>query len=77
MDERKNEIDPAKAPKTGKFLGIPYDWRRPSWKRFKERNWNPNDHNVITPKDYGWGWTINLHELAARLHLIKRHNNGA
>ena len=33
--------------KTGKFLGIPYDWRRPT----------------------RWGYDINLHELARRLHL--------
>ena len=71
MNEQKNEIDP-KPDKTGKFLGIPYDWRRPTWKRFKQRWWNPNERNLITPKSYGWGFDMNLHELAARLHLVKR-----
>ena len=26
--------------RTGSFLGIPYDWRRPTWTRIKERMWN-------------------------------------
>lgn len=58
--------------KTGKFLGVPYDWRRPSWERFKQRVWNPNDRRIITPRYFGWGWDINFYELAARLHLVKR-----
>jgi hypothetical protein len=64
--------DSQKPEKTGKFLGIPYDWRRPTWERFKKRVWNPNDRRVITPRYFGWGWDINFHELAARLHLVKR-----
>ena len=55
--------------KTGKFLGIPYDWRRPAWTRVKQRWWNPGDRRILTPKSYGWGYDINLHELARRLRL--------
>ena len=55
--------------KTGRFLGIPYDWRRPTWARLKERWWNRDDHRVFTPKSYGWGYDINLPELARRLRL--------
>ena len=47
-------------PKTGKFLGIPYDWRRPTAARFKRRWWNPRDRRVFTPKWFGWGFDINL-----------------
>ena len=54
---------------TGTFLGAPYDWRRPAVRRFKERNWNRRDNRLVVPKDYGWGWTVNLYELLRRLHL--------
>ncbi len=58
--------------KTGAFLGLPYDWRKPNLARFKERVWNPNDRRVFTPKSYGWGLSVNFHEIVARLHLKKR-----
>jgi Family of unknown function (DUF5808) len=52
--------------KTGKFLGIPYDWRRPTTARAKSRLWNPSEPRLIVPKAYGWGWTINLARLFRR-----------
>jgi len=45
---------------TGTFLGIPYDWRRPTWARLKARVWNPDDPRLFTPKWFGWGYSINL-----------------
>jgi hypothetical protein len=57
-------------PKTGRFLGIPYDWRRPSVERLKERWWNREDARVFVPKVFGWGWAINLYELLRRLKLV-------
>ena len=56
-------------PNEKTFLGIPYDWRPPTWSRMKERYWNPEDRRVLTPKVYGWGWTINCYEVARRLGL--------
>jgi hypothetical protein len=52
-----------------RFLGIPYDWRRPTLERFKKRLWNPDDHRIFTPRVYGWGWTINFYEVGRRLGL--------
>jgi hypothetical protein len=49
--------------KTGRWLGIPYDWRKPSWARFKSRVWNANDPRLWTPKTFGWGFDINFHAL--------------
>ena len=46
--------------KTGTFLGIPYDWRRPTIARLKSRLWNPADPRLFTPKTYGWGFDINF-----------------
>jgi hypothetical protein len=53
-------------PKTGTFLGIPYDWRRPSNERFQTRNWNPDDERILTPRSFGWGYSINFHRLFRR-----------
>lgn len=54
---------------TGKFLGIPYDWRRPTLARLKSRWWNADDRRIFTPKTYGAGWDVNLREVARRLRI--------
>jgi hypothetical protein len=55
--------------RTGRFLGVPYDWRRPTWARLRQRWWNRGDHRIFTPKAYGWGYDVNVRELARRLRL--------
>jgi Family of unknown function (DUF5808) len=52
--------------KTGKFLGVPYDWRRPTVARVKSRMWNHDDPRLFTPKSFGWGWDVNLARLFRR-----------
>jgi hypothetical protein len=52
--------------KTGKFLGVPYDWRRPTRARYKERLWNPDDPRIFTPRAFGWGCDINFARLLGR-----------
>jgi hypothetical protein len=52
--------------KTGTFLGVPYDWRRPTAARFKQRWWNPSDSRLFTPRWFGWGYDINLARLLRR-----------
>jgi hypothetical protein len=54
---------------TGRFLGMPYDWRLPTWARLKHGIWNPQDQRLYTPKSFGWGYSFNLAEAARRLHL--------
>ena len=46
--------------KTGTFLGLPYDWRRPTPERLKRGIWDPEGRRVLVPKAYGWGYGINL-----------------
>jgi hypothetical protein len=46
----------------GTIIGIPYDFRRPTAERLKERWWNPNA-GLFTPHVFGVGWTINLYRL--------------
>lgn len=58
--------------KTGRFLGLPYDWRRPTGQRIKARAWNPDDPRVFVLKAFGWGLSINFHTLLCRLGLVRR-----
>jgi uncharacterized membrane protein len=46
-----------KDDKTGTWLGVPFDWRK------------PDDRRLFTPKTFGWGYDINLYEAARRLRL--------
>jgi hypothetical protein len=55
--------------KTGTWLGVPFDWRKPTAGRVRERWWNADDRRLFTPKTFGWGNDINLYEAARRLRL--------
>lgn len=44
----------------GRFLGMPYDLRRPTLNRLKARFWNPADDRLLTPMAFGWGYAVNL-----------------
>jgi hypothetical protein len=57
---------------TGTFLGLPYDWRRPTWSRVRARVWNPHDPRLLTPKSFGWGYDLNFYELLARVGIVRR-----
>lgn len=43
----------------GRFLGMPYDWRRPGLGKLLARIWNPGGP-LLSPKVFGWGYTLNL-----------------
>lgn len=58
--------------KTGAFLGVPYDFRRPTWAKVKSRVWNPVDQRLLVPYAFGWGYTLNVHEVLRRLKLVGR-----
>jgi Family of unknown function (DUF5808) len=70
MDESGTNDEPSEPSgieePQGKWLGVPYDWRRPTKARFKARWWNPDDHRVFTPRAFGWGYDVNLHRLLHR-----------
>jgi uncharacterized membrane protein len=59
------------ANRTGTWLRVPYDWRRPTWARVQERWWNPKERRLFVPKVFGWGYDVNLAE-AARLLRLRR-----
>ena len=59
--------------RTGRFLGIPYDFSKPTWRKIKGRIWNPDSDRIVAPHVFGWGYTLNLHALLRRLRgLISR-----
>lgn len=68
--------EPTPATQDGEktFLGIPYDWRRPTVARFKSRWWNPADRRLFTPKVVGWGYDVNLYWI---VHPLRRRRGGA
>jgi hypothetical protein len=47
----------------GRFLGLPYDWRRPTWARVRNEVWNRRSRRIFPPKAFGWGYGLNLHAL--------------
>ena len=51
----------------GHVLGVPYDLRRPTWRRLQESWWAPQDSRLLTPRVLGVGWSINLGRIAALL----------
>jgi hypothetical protein len=32
--------------------------------------WNANDSRLLTPKAFGWGFDLNLYQVARRLRLV-------
>ena len=59
-------------PATGRFVGMPYDWRKPSLAHIRARAWNPRDRRLLTPKTFGWGYDVNHYELMARVGIERR-----
>jgi hypothetical protein len=60
MSEQHNE-------KKGEFLGMPHDWRPLNDEgRREEQQQQPDNQSIFVPKRFGWGYTINLGNPAAR-----------
>jgi hypothetical protein len=53
----------------GRFLGIPHNWSWPGRDGLGRGPWDPDDDRIITPKNYGWGYTVNF---AALLRRVRR-----
>ena len=49
----------------GTMMGVPYDLRRPTWRRVQESWWAPQDPRLVTPRVFGVGWSLNLGRIAA------------
>jgi Family of unknown function (DUF5808) len=51
----------------GRVAGVPYDFRFPTPKRFRDAYFNPNDDRLFTDKVVGIGWAVNFAQLLPRL----------
>jgi hypothetical protein len=46
----------------GRVAGVvPYDFRPPTWKRFRDAYWNPHSERLLSDRVFGVGWAINLY----------------
>ncbi|HKW70960.1 MAG TPA: DUF5808 domain-containing protein [Candidatus Dormibacteraeota bacterium] len=46
----------------GKVFGIvPYDFRPPTWQRFRDAYWNPDSDRLFSDRVFGVGWALNLY----------------
>lgn len=52
----------------GRVAGVPYDFRFPTIKRFRDAYWNPDDPRIFTDRVVGLGWAVNFAQLIPRLH---------
>ena len=55
------EMSDEKREKVDTWMGMPYDWRRPTKARSKSRWWNPEDPRFFTPRALGWRYNFNLY----------------
>jgi len=46
---------------------VPYDFRKPTLDRVRERMWAPGDPQLVTPQVFGVGWTVNVGRVASLL----------
>ena len=47
-----------------KVLGtVPYDFRPPTWRRFRDAYWNPDSERLFSDRVFGVGWAINLYRV--------------
>ena len=55
----------------GKLGFIPYDFRFPGLRRFRDSLWNPDDERVFTEPVFGPGWGINFFRLLEKCRIVR------
>ncbi len=63
------ELSKPEADRTwhGRVAGVPYDFRWPTLRRFRDAYWNPADKRIFTDRVIGVGWAVNLAQLLPKL----------
>ena len=51
---------------------VPYDLRRPTLERARERLWSPESSYILSARVFGAGWTLNF----GRLYALARRRFG-
>jgi hypothetical protein len=44
------------------FDTVPYDFRPPTWDRFRDAYWNPKSDRLFNDRVFGVGWAVNLYK---------------
>ena len=52
---------------TGRVLGLPYDFRRPTPEKIAREFWDPDSDAFLTPHAFGVGYGVNLARVAREL----------
>jgi len=47
----------------GSVFGLPYDFRFPTFERIRSTLWNKDNAQLLVPRVFGIGWTINFYPL--------------
>lgn len=62
----------------GKVGGVvPYDFRPPTWQRFRDAYWNPNSEHLFSDRVFGVGWAVNLYRAKVLMEDAYRRLMGA
>lgn len=62
----------------GKVGGVvPYDFRPPTWQRFRDAYWNPNSEQLFSDRVFGVGWAVNLYRAKTLMEDAYRRLMGA
>jgi hypothetical protein len=64
------EKPPGEREWRGKVGFIPYDFRFPTLKRFRNAFWNPESGSIFTPEPWGIGWAINFYALVEKICIV-------
>jgi hypothetical protein len=56
----------------GRIARVPYDFRMPTFQRFRDAYWNPEDPRIFTDRVVGIGWAVNFGRLIPRLQELYR-----
>jgi hypothetical protein len=59
-----SELSKPEAERTwhGRVLDVvPYDFRFPTWQRFRDAYWNPASDRLFSDRVFGVGWAVNLY----------------
>lgn len=56
-------LPPAERSWHGRILGVPYDFRPPTFDRIQRSWWNPENPSLFTERAFGVGWSINFYRL--------------
>ncbi|MCG2799669.1 MAG: hypothetical protein L6367_14180 [Cellulomonas sp.] len=59
-----------------RILGMPVETRGPVSAQVRSRTWDPTNPQLIVPRLFGLGWTLNLGALAVRAGLIRPDDAG-